>query len=64
MRSRIASMNADVAQAEAEYIRQQTLLGDRVTASYRQDDWYFLDLLLDSKGSATSSHARNSSAEC
>jgi murein DD-endopeptidase MepM/ murein hydrolase activator NlpD len=49
MRSSIASMNADVAQAEAEYIRQQTLLGDRVTASYRQDDWYFLDLLLDSK---------------
>lgn len=49
MRSQIASMNADVAQAEAEYIRQQTLLGDRVTASYRQDDWYFLDLLLDSK---------------
>jgi murein DD-endopeptidase MepM/ murein hydrolase activator NlpD len=49
MRSHIASMNAGLAQTEAEYLRQQTLLGDRVTASYRQDDWYFLDLLLDSK---------------
>jgi murein DD-endopeptidase MepM/ murein hydrolase activator NlpD len=49
MRARIASKTADVAQAEAEFARQQTLLDERASATYRQDDWYFLDMLLDAK---------------
>ncbi len=49
MRSRIASMSAGIAETHAELTRQQALLSVRVVASYKEGEWYYLRLLLDSK---------------
>ena len=49
MHSQVASKSADITQTRTELTREQVLLGERVTASYKQGDWYFLDLLLGSQ---------------
>ena len=46
MRSQVASKSTDIAQTQAELTREQVLLGERVAASYKEGDWYFLDVLL------------------
>ena len=47
-RSQIASESCDIAETQAELSRQQALLNVRVIASYKQGEWYYLSLLLDS----------------
>jgi murein DD-endopeptidase MepM/ murein hydrolase activator NlpD len=49
LEAKIADKEAEIAETEAEYDFQQTLLNDRMTASYKQGTLFYLDLLLDSK---------------
>lgn len=46
LRSRIASQTSAIEVAQGEVERERGLLGDRVVATYRQGDYYFLDVLL------------------
>jgi murein DD-endopeptidase MepM/ murein hydrolase activator NlpD len=46
MHSQITSKSADISQTAGELTREQALLGERVTATYKQGDWYYIDLLL------------------
>ena len=48
MRSQIASKTADIAVTSAQVTREQGLLATRVAADYKQGDWYYFELLLDS----------------
>ncbi|HET6497916.1 MAG TPA: peptidoglycan DD-metalloendopeptidase family protein, partial [Coriobacteriia bacterium] len=43
----IGAKEAEIAKAEADYEFQQQLLNDRITASYKQGNLFFLNLLLD-----------------
>jgi murein DD-endopeptidase MepM/ murein hydrolase activator NlpD len=49
LEAKVADKEAEIAETEAEYDFQQTLLNDRMTASYKQGTLFYLDLLLDSK---------------
>jgi murein DD-endopeptidase MepM/ murein hydrolase activator NlpD len=46
LRSRIASQSAAIDQTAAELREQQGLLGKRAKESYKQGEWYYLDVLL------------------
>jgi len=49
LEAKVADKEAEIAETEAEYDYQQTLLNERMTASYKQGTLFYLDLLLDSK---------------
>jgi len=46
MRAQIASKTAQIAVTQAEFDREEGLLAERVTADYKEGEWYYLDLLL------------------
>jgi murein DD-endopeptidase MepM/ murein hydrolase activator NlpD len=48
LRSVIASKSVETSATQAEYDREQGLLGQRAIASYKQDRWFFVNLLLES----------------
>lgn len=49
LEAKVADKEAQIAETEAEYEFQQGLLNDRMTASYKQGTFFYLDLLLDAK---------------
>lgn len=49
LRAQIASKEAQIAEATEQYATQQQLLSDRVSATYRQGDWFYIDVLLGSQ---------------
>ncbi len=49
LRGQIAAKEVEVDKTSAERDRQQQLLNARMTASYKQGSWFYLDMLLDSK---------------
>jgi murein DD-endopeptidase MepM/ murein hydrolase activator NlpD len=49
LEAKVADKEAEIAETEAEYDYQQTLLNERMTASYKQGTLFYLDLLLDAK---------------
>jgi murein DD-endopeptidase MepM/ murein hydrolase activator NlpD len=49
LEAKIADKEAEIAETEAEYELEQSLLNDRMTASYKQGTLFYLDLLLDAK---------------
>jgi murein DD-endopeptidase MepM/ murein hydrolase activator NlpD len=49
LRSQISSQTAQINVTEAERKVQQGLLSERVTATYKQGQWYYFDLLLGSQ---------------
>lgn len=49
LEAKVAGKKAEIAEVQAEYDFQQTLLNDRMTASYKQGKTFYLDLLLDAK---------------
>ncbi|MBS3956404.1 MAG: peptidoglycan DD-metalloendopeptidase family protein [Clostridiales bacterium] len=48
LRTQISKKEEEIEKTVAELERQQELLNARITASYKQGTWFFLDLLLDS----------------
>lgn len=44
----VARTQAELAETEAQYDRQQQLMADRVEASYRQGEWFYLTVVLGS----------------
>jgi murein DD-endopeptidase MepM/ murein hydrolase activator NlpD len=48
LRLECAETESRIASTQAEYDRQSELLADRVNSSYRQGDWFYLDMLLGS----------------
>jgi murein DD-endopeptidase MepM/ murein hydrolase activator NlpD len=49
LEAKVADKEAEIAETEADYDYQQTLLNERMTASYKQGTLFYLDLLLDAK---------------
>ncbi len=49
LRGQVADKEAELDKTAAERDRQQELLNARMTASYKQGTWFYLDILLDSK---------------
>jgi murein DD-endopeptidase MepM/ murein hydrolase activator NlpD len=49
LEAKVADKEAEIAETEAEYDFQQTVLNERITASYKQGTLFYFDLLLDSK---------------
>jgi murein DD-endopeptidase MepM/ murein hydrolase activator NlpD len=49
LEAEVADKEAEIAETEADYDYQQTLLNERMTASYKQGTLFYLDLLLDAK---------------
>ncbi|MDY0088399.1 MAG: peptidoglycan DD-metalloendopeptidase family protein [Coriobacteriia bacterium] len=49
LEAKVAGKEAEIAETQAEYDFQQTLLNERMTASYKQGKLFYLDLLFDSK---------------
>lgn len=49
LRAQISSKQADIAETQATLEREQGLLDDRMSTTYKQGDWYYLDLLLGSE---------------
>jgi murein DD-endopeptidase MepM/ murein hydrolase activator NlpD len=48
LRAQIAVKSANIDEASAQYALEQHLLAERVTATYRQGDWFYFDILLGS----------------
>jgi murein DD-endopeptidase MepM/ murein hydrolase activator NlpD len=48
LRSVIASKSVEVSATQAQFDHEQGLLGERAIASYKQDRWFFVSLLLES----------------
>ncbi len=48
LRSDIASKTANIESTRAQYELEQQLLSDRVRATYRQGEWFYIDMLLGS----------------
>jgi murein DD-endopeptidase MepM/ murein hydrolase activator NlpD len=48
LKAEVDSTQAQIVKTEAEYKVQQKLLSDRVEETYRQGDWFYLDVLLGS----------------
>ncbi len=49
LRSKIGEKEIEIEKTSAELARQQDLLNARMTSSYKQGNWFYLDILLDSK---------------
>lgn len=47
--SQIASETAQIRATQALWSQQQALLGERVTATYKQGQWYYIELLITSQ---------------
>ena len=45
----VASAQREIDRTQADYEKQQALLADRVESTYRQGDWFYLDVLLGSQ---------------
>jgi murein DD-endopeptidase MepM/ murein hydrolase activator NlpD len=48
LRAKVASKAAEITVTQQTYATEQKLLGERVTASYKRDQWFYVVLLLDS----------------
>ena len=49
LNSQIASQTAQINATHALWVQQQALLGERVTATYKQGQWYYIELLIGSQ---------------
>ncbi len=49
LQAEVDSTQANIERTQADYDLQQSLLGDRVEATYRQGDWFYFDVLLGSQ---------------
>jgi murein DD-endopeptidase MepM/ murein hydrolase activator NlpD len=48
LRAQVASKAAELDATQQTYSQEQKLLGERVTAAYKQDEWFYVAMLLDS----------------
>lgn len=49
LRGQVQALETSIAKTQAEYDRQSSLLEKRLSSTYRQGDWYYLDILLGAK---------------
>lgn len=49
LRAQITQKEAEIAHTEADYVVQLDLLNGRLTESYKNGSWFYLEILLDSK---------------
>lgn len=49
LQAKVSIKEAEIAEAQAEYDFEQSLLNDRITASYKQGNLFYLSLLFDAK---------------
>ena len=49
LRPQVAALERSIAKTQAEYDRQSGLLEKRLSATYREGNWYYLDILLGAK---------------
>lgn len=49
LQSQIASQNAQITLTQTQCANQQELLGERATATYKQGQWFYIDVLLGSQ---------------
>ena len=48
LRAQIAAKTANIEEATSQYVFEQQLLSERVNATYRQGEWFYVDMLLGS----------------
>ena len=48
LRAQIAAKTASIEEATSQYVFEQKLLSERVNATYRQGEWFYVDMLLGS----------------
>ena len=49
LRAQVAAKQADIEKTQAEYKLEQQLLSNRIESTYRQGDWFYLEMLLGSR---------------